>query len=685
MVFLNPLALLGLAAAAIPLLVHLFHLRRPRRVDFSSLRFLRELERHAMRRLRLRQWLLLALRTLALACLAVAFARPVVPSAWAALFGTRAETATALVLDASRSMSVRDRHGERLAQARARAAAVAEALRPGDALFVLASPGEPPAPTPFRSAGPALDAIAAVEARPGAFALGPALARAFDLLEGSDALRREVVVVTDLQAATFPADSLRVPAPEGVRLVLLPVGEGAPANTAVVGARVASAAPEVGRPLRVEATLVHHGPAPVRGVGVSLFLEGERVAQASADLRPGLPETVGFTATPRRRGWLAAEVRLEGDAFPFDDAFPLVVHVPATHRVLLVEGAGQRADLVALALAVGDDRFAVATVPEAALAAQPLEEADVVVLVGPQSLPAGVRAALARFVREGGGLLTFPSTENADLSALLAELGGGGYGPLRGAPGQAAPVATLDRPALDHPLFEVMFDREDGEPERPELRALAPLVPAGRPVWRLTTGEPVLQEVRAGAGSVFAFGMAPDPRWGDLPLRGLFVPLLHRAIHLLAAGEAGGDGAGVRVPGAREGIRLVGPDGQGFAPPQRAVPGGVVLDLEGASLEPGVYDVRGEDGTVLRRVAVAPDPRESDLAPLPPAEAVRRLEAITGAEVLAIAAGGPVAAAGLPEEGGGVELWRLFLVLALACLVAEQLVAMRWRAERAPV
>ena len=72
--FLNPLLLAGLAAVAIPIAIHLFNFRRPQRIDFSTLRFLRELEATAMRRVRIRQWVLLALRALAVVFLVLAFA-----------------------------------------------------------------------------------------------------------------------------------------------------------------------------------------------------------------------------------------------------------------------------------------------------------------------------------------------------------------------------------------------------------------------------------------------------------------------------------------------------------------------------------------------------------------------------------------------------------------------------------
>ncbi|MGH7731747.1 MAG: BatA domain-containing protein, partial [Candidatus Eiseniibacteriota bacterium] len=76
MSFLNPLFLFGLAAAAVPILIHLFTRKRPREMRFPSLEFLSEVNRSEIRRLRLRQWLLLLLRTLAVAALALAISRP---------------------------------------------------------------------------------------------------------------------------------------------------------------------------------------------------------------------------------------------------------------------------------------------------------------------------------------------------------------------------------------------------------------------------------------------------------------------------------------------------------------------------------------------------------------------------------------------------------------------------------
>ncbi len=79
MTFLHPLALVGLAAAAIPALLHLLERRVPPEAEFPPLRYLTEAERQSARRLKLRHLLLLVLRTTLLAVVVLAAARPLLP------------------------------------------------------------------------------------------------------------------------------------------------------------------------------------------------------------------------------------------------------------------------------------------------------------------------------------------------------------------------------------------------------------------------------------------------------------------------------------------------------------------------------------------------------------------------------------------------------------------------------
>src|SRR5213594_580508 len=103
--FLHPLALVGLAAAAVPALLHLLERQVPPEAEFPPLRYLSEAERQSARRLKLRHLLLLILRTLLIVLIVLAAARPLVPARTGGAT-VHAPTALALILDNSASSGV---------------------------------------------------------------------------------------------------------------------------------------------------------------------------------------------------------------------------------------------------------------------------------------------------------------------------------------------------------------------------------------------------------------------------------------------------------------------------------------------------------------------------------------------------------------------------------------------------
>src|SRR5579862_5303759 len=104
MAFLTPLFLAGLAAISVPVLIHLIQREKKRVVEFPSLMFVRRIPYQSVRRRRIRHWGLLLLRALAVALIAVAFARPFLhESAEAAAVGGGAREVVVL-LDQSASM-----------------------------------------------------------------------------------------------------------------------------------------------------------------------------------------------------------------------------------------------------------------------------------------------------------------------------------------------------------------------------------------------------------------------------------------------------------------------------------------------------------------------------------------------------------------------------------------------------
>ncbi|MCB0280050.1 MAG: BatA domain-containing protein, partial [Calditrichaeota bacterium] len=73
----NPLLLSALAAISIPIILHILYKRQVIRIDFSSIRFLKELQKNQLVKSSWLELIILLLRVLTIACLVIAFSNPV--------------------------------------------------------------------------------------------------------------------------------------------------------------------------------------------------------------------------------------------------------------------------------------------------------------------------------------------------------------------------------------------------------------------------------------------------------------------------------------------------------------------------------------------------------------------------------------------------------------------------------
>ena len=106
MTFLSPSILWALFAVSIPIIIHLISLRQTRYEEFSSLRFIKFLEHKTIRSLKINQWLLIFLRTIAILCLILIFSRPLIKGDSFNYFVGDIESRAIVIIDNSASMNV---------------------------------------------------------------------------------------------------------------------------------------------------------------------------------------------------------------------------------------------------------------------------------------------------------------------------------------------------------------------------------------------------------------------------------------------------------------------------------------------------------------------------------------------------------------------------------------------------
>ncbi|MGH9253945.1 MAG: BatA domain-containing protein [Vicinamibacterales bacterium] len=614
--FLSPLFLVGAAAAAIPIAIHLFYRRTEPVVEFAAMRYLRQAPVEQSRRRRLRELVLLALRVAALVLLACAFARPYVSGAAATLGGA----ATVVLVDTSASLTGPGQFDI----ARERAARVVRQAPSTHAVAVLsfAQSADVIAPLSRDRAG-ALAAVAQLKPGAGATRYQAALQRAAEQLRGGAG---RIVVVTDLQQSGWDAAEGGVP--ENVAVEVEEI-DGPSANLAIASLRVEGG----------DAVAVVQNYSPRSATEQVLFtVDSRRVGAVPVTLQPGANAEARLPLAALESGRLSGSIA-DREGYLADNVRYAVLDPASAISVLALTASGRPAESLyleqALAIVDGAGGFRFKAVSASAFSSfdyQSPGDVDVMVVLGTRGLDERGRERLVEFVRSGGGLLLTagPDVEPAMLKQALSGVVSTSWGPRNHTTLSFAPDDAR------HPVFRLFGGVGTLGNVSFTRTALLEAPASARVIARYSDGTPALVEERGAAGRVFLFGSDLNYDWNDFPLQPAFLPFIHEALRYLAS-------------------------------PHSARLEYVVGDLPGpAGLTPGVAPV----GSTGRRVAVNVDVREAD---------PRRMTADAFQSGIARlhASAAQQARTEARQQEDEQALWRYGLLLMVVSLAAEGLLGRR--------
>lgn len=645
MSFAHPWLLLGLLAALIPLLVHLFDRRRPRPVPFGALMFVLRSQRRTASRLKLKRLLLYLLRTLLFIVVPLAVAMPsCVDEAKAQ--AAQGAAATAVVVDASLVQRWRGDGKPLFDEARRQAKEAIAELRPDEPVTVVGCPAAAAPQAPSFDKVRALGAVDELQPTARAADLNRCLDAAARSLDDSPQPNRRLVVVS---AFTVGALKLEVPpptvrGPQGTPLkpqvVLRDVAPGkALPNRAIVDVR-AEAAPQAGpKAWQFTFTVRNFSDDALTDVPLELRVGGAPVVKGFVDVAPRGTAQKALTHRFTAPGLTVVTAALPPDGLPEDDVRDVLVQVPKDARALLVDGAPSsnkykdEAFFVAAALSASGSPVAPVLRDTEAAWREDFSAYDAVALLNVEAPPEDVAARLEKYVAAGGGLLLAmgdrvdPDVWNRRAAALLPR-------PFRvvktavepTSPDAQTQAARVDTLSSAHPVLAPFSGeaREGLLAMKVYRYALFESTGAAADVLAtLSDGAPLLLAQRKGKGRVFAFATSVDRDWSDAPVRTSFLPLVQRAAAWLVAslderesvrGRVG-DTVTLPLPDRVSLGDVAGPSGQSV--PFVTGPGAATI---GPLTEPGVHRVTDAAGKALPDLsfAAALEPAASDTERHPP-------------------------------------------------------------------
>jgi hypothetical protein len=244
---LNAAFLLGLAAVAVPVIIHLIHKRHSRSIDFPSLMFLRLIDLRMASRQKLRELIILALRIAAIALFAFALTKPILRTRSASA-SSRTSTTAVVIIDNSYSMGYKESGVTGLERAREKAQDVLRTLAPGDSAAVIPVAGYIPADAQLsRDLAGLTCRVELLKESPSAGSLEGAMNLAVKALAGSTEINKELYVISDYQQSLWePVLEARTLGGLDTDIILVDVAARQPGNMALKAVQIGHRPGEAG-------------------------------------------------------------------------------------------------------------------------------------------------------------------------------------------------------------------------------------------------------------------------------------------------------------------------------------------------------------------------------------------------------------------------------------------------------
>lgn len=669
MQFVYPGFLFGLLALSIPVVIHLFNFRRFKTVYFSNVRFLRQVQEETATKNKLKHFLVLLARLLALAALVFAFAQPFIPS------GKEEEMAgkkaVSIYIDNSFSMEA-EIDDERLIDiAKRKAEEIVEGYTVDDQFQLLTNDLEAKHQR-LLSKEDMIRMIAEVQIGPVVRPINEIVARQRDVLNRAETDAVKIsFLLSDFQrnAGTFENDST-------ILFNLVPLTQKSARNVSVDSVWFTEPVQMLNQPINMCVRLRNYGDEDVQNMPVTLRLNDQIKAIADISV-PALGDAVDtLSYTINTGGWYSGEVSLKDYPVTFDDllyfSFRPVERIP----VMCING-GNENDFIK-SLFGNNTLFELTNNSAAQIAFSELGKYDLIILNEVNAISGGLADALRQQLDRGANVMLVPglSMDVNSVNAFLQSTQSGVYGTIQRKQRAVTEVNT------QNPLFNDVFEKVPKNLAMPSATASYNLMTSVQTreemILRFADRQAMLARYPHSEGFVYVSAVPFDRAVTDLPVQaGLFAPLMYKVAisnarkfpSYASIGTAGWINLpGVQLPGD-ETVRVQSA-GNEFIPEIRRTGNRVDVNLGNFARQSGLYTILpGKDGLKSDQLlALNYNRKESDLQF---SDADMLSKEYSGENIEVVDNVERNFTGLVTQQAGGTPLWKFCVIFALVFLAAE--------------
>jgi hypothetical protein len=682
MEFANPFFLFGLVAIAIPIIIHLFNFRRFKKVFFTNVRFIQELKQQTRQQSQLRHLLILLMRILAIAALVLAFAQPYIPVSESTA-GRSATHAISIYVDNSFSMEAESPEGRLLDQALNKAREAAQAYSSADQFQLLTNDFEGRHQR-FVSREDFVELLSEVELSPVTKDISEVHTRQLEMLSNQEQKSKTAFIISDFQKTT--TDFSRIEADTSVNVYAVPALSIKPSNVFIDSVWFNEPVYRVDQLASIHVRIKNSSDEDVEKVPVRLNINGTQRAISSFDISAGGEIEIVLPYSSNTAGQQNGELVIADHPVTYDDTFYFAYDVLEEIPVLAINAGEESVYLKSLFS--NDSLFLFRNAGANRLDYTTFNRHNLIILNGLNTISSGLSQELKRFTAGGGSIVVFPG-DLADPASYREFF-------LNMEIPYNIEKDTIQTRISNINLQSVLYDDVfESIPEnidlpivfehysfRQQTRSLMEVL------LEMQNGDIFLGAGPSGKGTIYLFSSPLNPEWTNFPKHAIFVPTLYK-IALLSSPATKlyyttGSNETIIVRntgGSGEKIFKLKRSGQDFEIiPEIRSTGSQLNVLTGGQIkEAGIYNLNN-NGELVTSVAFNFDRKESDLE-LFSSEEISVAFADNGLTSFSLLRHSPNKSltTTISDINSGKKLWKLFLLAALAFLLAEVVLLRFWK------
>ena len=537
MTFLSPFVLWLLCAISIPITIHILSNIRQNQVEFSSIRFIKELEKSSIRNIKLKKIILLLIRILFIVCLVLMMARPVTKAFMPGWLSAQQDSKLIVIIDNSASMSIKETSRSNLDISKNLAMSIMPLFNEKTKIVISQT-----CPPKIVFSGKSDD----LELRNSIKKIKPSSSHdniwltMNNLLKGTvDEPIKECIVFSDLMYAPDSTFNKSKEVMDNWKFYFIQP-EAVYDNLGLLNVSTINRIKTLNQLIKLNARVKNSGYLRKPNVPLELVFNDDRVGQVISEFNINKEKEFLFQAYPSEVGILEGKILLPDDDYNLDNTWYLTMPIMNQIKCSIISSSIDDVKIletilrsidpesnflnIEVKLHNGDGRLF-------------FDDADVAILYNLKSIAKESVEDMDNFLKEGGGIIWFQGSSKKDQyhSNLFSKIG---FPEIINKISAEESYFNSSISIKKSDLLEDIQVRNLNR-ELPEVyKYIKTKTNSKHQIYlMLSNNDPLLLEFSRGSGDIFYFSSLLDLNWNDFPIRGMVVPLLYRMIILSGTDE----------------------------------------------------------------------------------------------------------------------------------------------------